>query len=220
MKHLFTIFTVICFLLAITLSSSLAINVSADINKCQGKPECEWSFGDGNSTASCKRKQKYSYTDPGTYSVSFHYDCGGLSQTTTYDVKVSPDCTEECRIGHDSMTSFMRDDGDGNCFGGDGQCFGDDYVSYFWNYSDCDETLINGEYLDQCDYTINWNNNHICTKTEPASYGRSHDMTCEKDGYYYYKGKYQGYDYGYVHTQYYYKICRKPASCVSNQAYY
>ena len=88
MNKYFTIFIgIACFLVLFTFNAS-ALVFDVDISKCRGKPTCEWSFGDGEISPSCGH-QNHVYEEPGTYTATFRYNCGCLSQETTHEINVT-----------------------------------------------------------------------------------------------------------------------------------
>ena len=93
------------------------LDVGADLSHCED-PTCAWSFGDGNSTTGCG-VQDYSYSDPGTYDVTFTMDCGQLEQQVTREVSVGgtnalTSCQDHLQAGHTESGVYEIDpDGEG-----------------------------------------------------------------------------------------------------------
>ena len=88
MYKLFPTILVLCFISIFLFTIAHAIDIPADTSKCRGKPTCEWSFGDGETSPGCGR-QNHVYEEPGTYTATFRYDCGCLSQATTHEINVT-----------------------------------------------------------------------------------------------------------------------------------
>ena len=94
-----------------------AASLDADLSQCDS-PTCTWQFGDGNSTKGCK-SQDYTYSESGTYDVTFTMDCGQLEQQVTREVSVGgtntlASCQHHLDAGHTESGVYEIDpDGEG-----------------------------------------------------------------------------------------------------------